>query len=113
MKYFDIHEFDCPCCKVNKMDRTFLGLLDEARKKANTPFIINSGFRCKKHNDEIDGKPNSSHKLGLAADIKVKNSSAKYKILKSLLEAGFKRIGVYKTFIHVDLDFNKPQEVVW
>lgn len=113
MKNFLIEEFDCPCCGANKMNKAFLGKLDEARKIANIPFIINSGYRCKEHNNEIGGSPTSSHKLGLAADIKIRNVHERFKILNALLKADFKRIGIYDTFIHVDNDYNKTQEVVW
>jgi hypothetical protein len=34
-------------------------------------------------------------------------------IVGSLLEAGFNRIGIADTFIHVDNDPTKPEEVMW
>ena len=33
--------------------------------------------------------------------------------MSSLIRAGFKRIGIGSTFIHVDLDLDKPQNVFW
>ena len=77
--------------------------------------IINSGFRCEKHNKDpkVGGSDTSSHLIGLAADIKCEYSTYRFHLLNALLKAGFKRIGIGKTFIHVDLDEAKPQSVIW
>ena len=48
-------------------------LLDEIREHYNSPLTITSGCRCTKHNAEVGGVQGSRHKLGKAADIKVKN----------------------------------------
>jgi hypothetical protein len=34
-------------------------------------------------------------------------------IVKALLEVGFKRIGIDDTFIHVDCDPTKDQNLIW
>jgi hypothetical protein len=34
-------------------------------------------------------------------------------VLRSLLAAGFERIGIAKTFIHADRDLDLPGDVVW
>ncbi|HAS88818.1 MAG TPA: peptidase M15, partial [Desulfovibrio sp.] len=68
------------------------------------------------HNAEIGGKPNSSHVGGFAVDIAADNSPQRAAILKSLIMAGFERIGIAKTFIHVDMDPEKLAQfgpVVW
>lgn len=88
-------------------------MLDDARDLASTPFKVNSGYRCSVHNKNIKGSPTSSHLKGLAADIATPNSHTRYLILKALLNVGFKRIGIYKTFIHVDIDTDKPQEIAF
>jgi zinc D-Ala-D-Ala carboxypeptidase len=112
-KYFRKEEFACPCCGENKIKDEFVEKLDKAREIAGIPFIINSGYRCPKHNKEIGGSPTSSHLKGLAADIKTTNSRERFKILDSLLKVGFKRVGIGEYFIHVDLDTEKVQEVAW
>ena len=91
----------------------FLEKLDEARGYANIPFKINSAFRTKEHNAKIGGKPNSSHLRGLAVDISVFDSVNRFKILNALIHAGFTRIGIADTFIHVDDDKEKSQKVIW
>ena len=79
----------------------------------NIPFIINSAWRSADHNEKVGGKPDSSHLKGLAVDIKVTNSRQRFIILQSLIAAGFNRIGIAKTFIHVDGDNEKDPRVTW
>jgi len=98
---------------LDKMDKTFLLKLDEARERAGIPFVINSGYRSPEHNAKIGGKPNSSHLKGLAVDISVTNSRQRFIVLNALLEVGFTRIGIADTFIHVDLDNGKSKDVIW
>ena len=98
---------------LDKMDKTFLLRLDEARERAGIPFIINSAYRTPEHNAKIGGKPNSSHLKGLAVDISVTNSRQRFIILNALIDVGFTRIGIADTFIHIDLDKEKSEKVVW
>ena len=113
MKYFTLDEFNCPSLPNSgkNMDSSFLAKLEEARGIAGVPFKITSGYRTKEHNAEVGGVPNSSHLIGVAADIAVSNGSERYIILNALIRAGFKRIGVAKTFIHCDTDPNKSNSV--
>tara|TARA_R110000764_G_scaffold215980_1_gene302797 strand:- start:656 stop:979 length:324 start_codon:yes stop_codon:yes gene_type:complete len=95
-----------------KMDVDFLAKLDEAREYAEIPFIINSAYRSPEHKESIKN-PTSSHIKGLAVDIKAKDSRTRGVILEALRSVGFTRIGISKTFIHVDLDYSKSQNVTW
>ena len=95
------------------MSLEFLAKLDEAREYAGVPFKINSAYRTEAHNRAIGGKPNSSHLRGLAVDISVTDSRKRFIVLEALIRVGFNRIGVAKSFIHVDDDKDKPSEVVW
>ena len=113
MKYFTDKEFNCPCCKQNNMDGNLLDQLDRARGYAGTSFVISSGYRCPAHNEYVGGSETSSHLKGMAVDIMAKNSSQRYEILSGLIKAGFVRIGIGKTFIHVDNDYVKSLGVVW
>lgn len=113
MKYFKQSEFDSPDIPgsgENMQDR-FLLFLNQARQHADTPFKINSGFRTVEHNKKIKGSKTSSHLKGVAVDISCKNSIDREKILYGLIQAGFKRIGIAKTFIHTDLDTHKPYSI--
>ena len=115
MKYFKLSEFDSPDLvgSGEAMDREFLSRLDQARSLADTSFRITSGYRSEAHNLKVKGVSNSSHTKGYAADIACTDSVKRYKIITSLLKAGFNRIGIAKTFIHVDNDPNKPANVTW
>ena len=120
MRYFTLDEFDSPDSPGSgeMMDQDFLSMLDEARDCAGIPFIVNSGFRTVAYNQDLKkrGYPvakNSSHLLGLAADIHVEDSRARYIILEALSEVGFNRIGIGPNFIHVDLDVHKSQHRIW
>jgi len=114
-KFFSPGEFDSPDKKGSgaNMNEEFIEKLTLARFKSNTPYIINSGYRTKEHNKKVGGVVNSSHCKGLAVDIKCTNSVQRYRILYGLIQAGFKRIGISKKFIHVDHDKSKPQLVTW
>ena len=122
LTYFKHSEFNCNCgsedCKGEKMNYAFLDKLDRARGLAEIPFKITSGFRCKEYNEDLirrnfKASRNSSHLKGLAADISVKDSKSRFIVFNSLLLAGFTRIGIADTFIHVDLDLEKTQNVIW
>jgi len=110
---FNLQNFDCPCCGSNKMKDRFLFKLQATRYKANIPFIIDSGFRCPKHNVDVGGKPTSDHLTGEAADIKCVDSRSRFLILRAAFDIGFVRIGIGKTFIHLGDNPNNPQEVLW
>ena len=120
LKYFKLSEFNCPFLQDQKMNYTFLEKLDYARGLAEIPFKITSGFRTEAYQDDLTRrgyktakKGTSPHLKGLAADISVKDSRQRYIVINSLLLAGFTRIGIADTFIHVDLDTEKSQNVIW
>ena len=94
------------------MDEDFLSKLDEAREFAGIPFVINSAYRSPEHPLSIKN-PTSSHIKGLAVDIKATDSSTRFKVIEALVSVGFTRLGIADTFIHVDWDFDKSQEVIW
>lgn len=96
-----------------KMDSTFVYMLDSARTIAGVPFKINSGFRTSEHNRIVGGVDGSAHTKGYAADIKCSNSLDRHKIVNALQAVGFDRIGIARTFVHVDNDPSKPQNVIW
>jgi uncharacterized protein YcbK (DUF882 family) len=95
------------------MDLDFLSKLDDARELAGIPFKINSAYRTPEHNAKVGGKPNSSHLKGLAVDISATDSRSRFIVLEALMRVGFNRIGVAKSFIHVDDDKEKSERVVW
>ena len=113
-KYFTYEEFDSPDIQGSgqMMCDTVIEMLDQVREEYGKPIRISSGYRPEEANLKAGGVKNSSHLKGLAVDIKVKNSRERYKLLFILMNY-FHRIGVAKSFIHVDIDEDKPQGVIW
>jgi len=113
-RYFTQKEFKCQerdC--FDKMNKSLIDMLDVARELAGVPFKITSSWRSPEWNAEIGGSPNSAHLRGNAVDIACDSSCNRMVIVDALIIAGFNRIGVGKTFIHVDIDELLPQDVMW
>lgn len=106
----------CKCgnCNAIEPNADLIQRLTEIEKVSGITLEINSGVRCKKRNEEAGGKPNSAHLYGYAADIAVPDSKVRWLLLWATFTLqSFNRIGIYKTFIHVDCDESKPRNVVW
>tara|TARA_R100001230_G_C5675373_1_gene180889 strand:+ start:368 stop:772 length:405 start_codon:yes stop_codon:yes gene_type:complete len=113
LKYFKKSEFTCKCgCGETVISDELLHKLDDARKHAGIPFKITSGYRCPNH-PESKKNPTSSHIKGLAADIKCSDSKTRAILIDALTYVEFYRIGISKSFIHVDIDEDKVSPVVW
>ena len=114
-KYFTYGEFDSPDLKGSgkNISDILINMLDIVRKKYGKSVVINSGYRTPEHNAKVGGASGSSHLKGLAVDIACKNSTDRFKLINILLQVGFKRIGMGSTFIHVDIDKDKSQNVLW
>lgn len=116
MDYFKPSEFKCKCgCGLGfkDMKRSLIQQLEYARCVANKPFIITSAIRCPEHNKAVHGVDDSTHLTGYAVDIKAKDSATRYAVLRGLIQAGFRRIGIHKSFIHADSHPGKPLDVSW
>jgi len=100
--------------EVKGLDPNFVDLLDRARDISDTPYIISSGFRTEQHNQSVGGVSNSSHTKGVGVDLKCKDSSTRFAIVRGLLAVGINRIGVYEDgHVHCDVSRNHPQYVMW
>ena len=71
------------------------------------PITILSAYRSPPHNRKIGGARNSQHMEGRALDLKPPDGvylEQFYEVVKSLaLNCGIKGIGLYKTFVHIDI----------
>ncbi|MDB9967635.1 D-Ala-D-Ala carboxypeptidase family metallohydrolase [Gammaproteobacteria bacterium] len=114
-KYFTYEEFDSPdfLGSGELVSNELISMLDVARKKYGKSMAINSGYRTIENNAKVGGKPTSSHLKGLAADISCTNSTDRFLLEGILREVGFTRIGIGNSFIHVDIDKDKAQKVLW
>jgi len=101
-KDFNMVEFECPCCHCVMIHPRLLKLLIKLRRLTLEPIYINSGYRCKKENKKVGGVKNSYHRFGMAVEIHTRTFSI-HDLAILAKNAGFDGIGVYKTFIHVDV----------
>ena len=101
-KYFTLSEFQCPCCKCVMLHPDLLKNLIKLRSLIREPIYINSGYRCKEYNSQVGGVKHSYHMFGMAADISVRHFSISDLSIQAK-QVGFRGIGVYKNFLHVDV----------
>lgn len=116
-QYLDNSDFRkaSPKCSIKDMDAVFLHRLDVARFHAEVPFIVTSAYRTVDHEKSKGRDGLSSHTKGIAVDLKAANSRTRSRIICGLIKAGFTRIGISNKqgFIHVDLDHEKDENVIW
>ena len=119
MKNYFENETGCNCsCGTDNLSSRLLRIINEIRDDIGVPLYLNSACRCPEYNEKVGGVPNSAHvateeKPGEAVDIRCPNSSLRFNLLMLLLVHGIKRVGIYPSFIHADIDKDKPQEVIW
>ena len=114
-KYFKEKEFKAcsPSCSMQDMSQGFLDLLDKVREAAGIPLVLNSAYRSVAHEKKMGRNGTSSHTKGLAVDIRCNTSANRYKIVTAALSCGIRRIGIGKTYVHLDADPEKAQDVIW
>lgn len=69
---------------------------------------INSGYRCKELNEEVNGEESSQHRKGEAADVRCSNPLKLAQLAKDL-DLPFDQIGLYDTFVHISHRYNGKQ----
>ncbi|MEE8423852.1 MAG: D-Ala-D-Ala carboxypeptidase family metallohydrolase [Thermodesulfobacteriota bacterium] len=112
-RYFDRSEFACRCnCGFNKISPKLVNILDNMRELVG-PITIESGCRCKVWNKKQGGAENSAHLTGKAADIKINSSRGRFNILFAAFDEGIHRLGIARSFIHIDVDENLANDVTW
>lgn len=114
-KYFSPAEFQrCdPPCAIDQMDGEFLRILDRVREYAGIPLVLNCAYRSKAHDLSKGRSGNSAHTKGLAVDIRCTASANRFRIVEAALANGITRIGIGKTFVHIDNDGTLPQGVIF
>ena len=103
-QYFILREFQCRCCGVVKIRKLLIERLHVLRVSLKRPIFVTSGYRCKKHNTDIDGNINSAHMRWAAADIRVTGISPLL-VMVAAKRAGFKNVycSVAENFTHCGL----------
>lgn len=103
-QYFNLKEFECPCCHRVMLSEILLQKLFQLRYLLGKPINIDSGYRCVEDNKAIGGSIGSYHMKGMAADISVEGMPL-YDLYQEALEFNFTGIGFYekKNFLHLDV----------
>ena len=119
---FSRYEVQCSCgCGASWVSPKLLEKLQHVRDVVNKPMTITSGVRCEFYNTSIKASMNSSHipdgyGIGNAVDIACTTSKYRYELIQ-VAQKFFNRIGisggVYGGFVHLDVDREKVQEVMW
>ena len=125
-KNFSKSELDCNCgCGAlpdSGEELLAIHSLQDLRDEVG-PMIVNCGHRCESHNKSVGGAENSRH-LKIAFDISLNSKCfkeddevSKEKVRDFVNTArgkGFKGIGFYNSFIHIDTGFSdKPFNRQW
>ncbi|MEE1067295.1 MAG: D-Ala-D-Ala carboxypeptidase family metallohydrolase [Fibrobacteraceae bacterium] len=108
LENFKAYEFDCKCkdsCSNTFVDEKLVDYLQKIRTHFGKSVIINSAYRCEKHNKAVGGASSSNHTKGQAADIVVKGVKPA-EVAKYAETIGVLGIGLYEgkdgNFVHVD-----------
>lgn len=105
-----------PESNPSQLDSLLLHILQNIEKDLGKELNVNSAFRSINYEVSNGRNGSSAHTLGKAVDIHCYNSSERYIIIKSALQQGICRIGIYKTFIHLDVATakdGKNTQVIW
>ena len=115
IRHFSPHEFDSPDSPGSgrNMQWSIVSKLDSIRSTIGQPMVVNSGYRTPEHNDEVGGVDGSAHSEGYAVDIACRVSRLRFLIIQAALDVGISRIGIARTFVHLDTDPSKPVQVAW
>lgn len=115
---FKLYEFECTHINHRhvRVDEELVEKLQTLRNKTNkkvpfdVPLSINSAYRCPERNRQVDGADDSQHLYGKAADISLHTIPMDIIEIKALAKkVGFNGIGLYNTFIHLDVR-HRPAE---
>lgn len=114
IKYFSKKEFACKCGKCGgypvEPSWDLITILEKIREHFGVPVRINSGVRCATHNKNVGGATSSQHLCGTAADIRVDGvSPTKVAEYAETLLPNTGGIGIYPTFVHVDVRKTKSR----
>jgi len=110
-EHFREHEMACPCCGRYTDNRALLSSLESLRSLCgNVPITATSAYRCERWNGVVGGSEQSQHLLGRACDVIVQGLhplevAAKAELVPLFSHGG---IGIYDTFVHVDVRVGGP-----
>ena len=121
MSYFspatDPKLYRCSCgrleCDAPAPSSVLLMTLELMRHQLGREITVHSGPRCAFWNEKEGGEPTSAHLTGDAADLACGSGAERWDMLDAARQAGFQRLGIGRTFLHVDVSNTLPGKVVW
>lgn len=102
-----------PPSSINDMSQSTLNKLDAVRVHLGRKPIITSAFRSPEHDRSRGRSGTGAHTTGRAVDIGCITSTDRMRVVEAGLKAGFRRIGIAATFIHLDDSPTHAQNVIW
>lgn len=114
MNYFQPKELECKCgCGRNNFSDVLLKFINQIREYINKPLIVKSACRCDSHNEAVGGVMTSDHIPGEGVDLECLDSRTRFNIIFKAMMLGCVRIGVYDWGIHLGINVDNPQRVLW
>lgn len=105
-------DFLCHCCNAEGADPELLARIADAEKIIGRALEITDGYRCPVGNRLLGGRRDTPHLDGHAAHIRADQADQRYAVLRAVILAGFRRIGIGGDYIHVDIR-RTGRGVVW
>lgn len=105
---------NCPCCGLSVVDIRLYTALIDLHRATDGQYQITSLTRCRQHNSDVSGTPNSLHLIGRAADLAPNNYDLQ-PLANAVLEVpafAHGGVGLYPSrgIIHVDI---RPAPARW
>ena len=97
-----------------RVDPAIAEIARRMARSLGTRITVNSAYRNRTYNSSIGGASNSKHMYGKAMDLAYIGGSAaeRQRMLQAAIEAGAQGIGLYNSFMHIDLGpkrtWNRP-----
>lgn len=102
-----------PASSADDLNPKLVDRIILAQRMCGEQFTITSAYRSQGYERSNGRKGSSSHCKGLAVDVSAVNSHLRFKIVAGCILAGFPRLGIGKTFIHIDIDETKPHPIIF
>lgn len=109
-KNFKVKEFACKDGSDEIIiDIELANKLQLLREEVGRAIVITSGYRTEAYNKKVGGAFNSYHIKGMAVDV-ICNGYTSIRLAVKAAQMGFKGIGIYKNFTHLDI---RETNYVW
>ena len=105
------------------LNPTMAYMLDDLRQQYGKPLLVSSSYRDDISNARVAGAKDSSHIVDgvtgyySGVDLTVPGNKIRsqdmFKLVRIALALGFRRCGLYRDHLHLDLETRLPQDVIW